>query len=105
MEYLALVAEDGARMMTAEALRVLKRRPGVSGGSAIGSGPPRCAVSPAQRPAAMHDESLMDCSGDVLCVNGGQRYSLPCIPKQLITGADCRSFACSIERQQMTWIR
>lgn len=48
--HLALVAEEGACMTTAEALRVAKRRPGVSGGSAVGSGPPRCAVSPAHRP-------------------------------------------------------
>ena len=72
--HLALVAEEGARMTMAEALRVAKRRPGASGGSATGTRPPRCAVSPAQRPASriprfVHGHMTLGAVQDVLALS------------------------------------
>ena len=81
--HLALVAEDGARMTTALALRVEKRRPGVTGGSDVGSGCPRKADSPAQRPplappgVGKQHGSDADCQkACISCSNGGHHLAV-----------------------------
>ena len=67
-------------MTMAEALRVAKRRPGASGGSATGTRPPRCAVSPPTglegygKALGLHKSQDTRCSADVQPFSRQHRY-------------------------------